>query len=94
MKRIKATAEIKELKELIRWQREKIIKLENKIDVLEEELIESKAKEGKGVLETTMESITNLVNSICGAIYDMPPDELEKLIIQNNDDEDGDSDAI
>ena len=94
MKRIKATAEIKELKELIRWQREKIIKLENKIDVLEDELIESKSKEGKGALETAMESISNLVNSICDAICGMPPDELEDLIIQNNDDEDGDSDAI
>lgn len=88
MKRIKANAEIRELKEIIRWQRKKIIKLETRIDVLEEELIESRAKEGKGALETTIECIGNLMKNICDAISGMPPDELESLIIQNNDDED------
>ena len=88
MKRIRANAEIRELKELIRWQREKIIKLETRIDVLEEELIESRAKEGKGCLETAIESIGDVMKSICDAISGMPPDELESLIIQNIDDED------
>ena len=85
---------IKDLKLMIEFQDQTITELYVKINELEAELEESRAKEGKGVLETTMESITNLVNNICGAINDMPPDELERLIIQNNDDEDGDSDAI
>ena len=85
---------IRDLRLIVENQDKMITELYVRIHELEVELEESRAKEGKGVLETTMESITNLVNGICSAIDGIPPDELEKLIIQNNDDEDGDSDAI
>ena len=97
MKRIKATAETRELKELIKWQREKIIKLETKIDVMEEEafvrynimteeLIESRAKEGKGALEKMMDGIADAVVGLGKMFSTMFPDDLKALVEVNDHD--------
>lgn len=64
MKRIKATAEIRALKELIRYQRCKIMELREENEKLREELIESKSKEGKGVLECVMQNLADAFSSM------------------------------
>lgn len=81
MRRIKATAEIKALKSIIREQNQEIINLNAQIYELEHQLEESKAKEGKGCLETAID----VMKSICNAISDLSPDELKALADGNYD---------
>ena len=64
MRRIKATAEIKALKNIIREQNQEIINLNAQIYELEHQLKESRAKEGKGCLETVMENLTQAFASL------------------------------
>lgn len=64
MKRIKATAEIRALKELIRYQRCKIIEFREENEKLREELIESKSKEGKGIMENLIEGISHALGAL------------------------------
>ena len=91
MKRIKATAEIRALKELIRYQRCKIMELSEENEKLREELIESKSKEGKGLLETVIENLADAFSSIDlnpfieKSLSDMNDDNLEITGGENND---------
>ena len=78
MKRIKATAEIKALKNIIREQNQKIINLNAQIYELENQLKESKSKEGKGCLEKAIDAIGNMFSSIdFSKLIEMHPDILE-----------------
>lgn len=83
MKRIKADSEVRALKAIIRQQRLKILELKEENYSLQKELEESRAKEGKGVLETMIESMTNMFASLT-------PSEL--LEIYKNEAEDETSD--
>lgn len=64
MRRIKATAEIKALKEILRNQRAEILFLHERIEQLENELRESRSKEGKGALETMIDGIKNAFETL------------------------------
>lgn len=68
--------EIKELKKITRAQRDEIIQLHARINELETQLEESRAKEGKGCLETVIESIGDAISNICNVFSEMSPEEL------------------
>ena len=68
--------EIRELKKITRAQRDEIIQLHAKINELETQLVESRAKEGKGCLETVIESIGDAISNICNVFSEMSPEEL------------------
>ena len=78
MKRIKETAEIKALKNIIRKQNQEIINLNAQIYDLEHQLKESKSKEGKGCLETMMKGLTQAFASLdFSKLIEMNPELLE-----------------
>lgn len=93
MKRI-TNAEIRALKEIIKAQDKKIESLELAFeqqrqltesckrdnDILWKELEESRAKEGKGVLETTLDSLGDLITSIADTILEINVDQLKELM--------------
>lgn len=54
--------------------------LEERIKELERELEESRAKEGKGALETVLESFGQLVASLNEALQGMSPEEIRELL--------------
>lgn len=84
MKRIKATDEVKALKNIIREQNQKIINLNAQIYELEHQLKESKSKEGKGCLETAMEGLTKAFASLdFSKMIESKPELLE---IENEED--------
>ena len=86
MKRIKATAEIKALKSIIREQNQEIINLNAQIYELEHQLKESRAKEGKGCLETVIENLTEAFASLdFSKLIEMNPELLE-ITGQEDDD--------
>lgn len=64
MRIFKATAENKELKRIIDTQNQEIINLNARIAELEHQLEESRAKEGKGCLETMLDAIADAMSSI------------------------------
>ena len=64
MRRIRATAEIKALKTVIYERTMEVIILRNENDELRKQLEESRAKEGKGCLETVMEGLTKAFASL------------------------------
>lgn len=63
MKRIRATAEIQALKIIIRERTDEVVFLRNENEELRKQLEESRAKEGKGILESTIDGICNALNS-------------------------------
>lgn len=76
-------AEIRALKKIIKEQREEIVDLRAQLE-------ESRSKEGKGVLENMMESISNCISSIdFSALMKMNhPDLLDdELTIENDEEE-------
>ena len=78
MRRIRATAEIKALKNIIRKQNQEIINLNAQIYELEHQLKESRAKEGKGCLETMLENLTKGFASLdFSKLIEMNPELLE-----------------
>ena len=88
MRRIKATAEVKALKSIIRKQNQEIINLNAQIYELEHQLEESRSKEGKGVMENMMESLSKFFSSIdFSALMKMNPDLLDNEITIENDEE-------
>ena len=95
MRRIKATFEIKCLKELLGIYRNRIINLnaenhqlwlENKD--LREQLEESRAKEGKGALEKMIDDIADAFAGISKMFSTMSSDDLKALVEANDDEED------
>lgn len=82
---------IKDMKnKRIRDLEHQITELNLRINELEAELEESRAKEGKGCLETVLESIGQLCSNICDAFSEMSPEELKALAEANNHDLDAD----
>ena len=77
--------EIRELKKITRAQRQEISELYSRINDLEAQLLESRAKEGKGCLERVIESIGNVVSNMCDAISEMSPEELRALADADDD---------
>jgi hypothetical protein len=64
--------------------------LEERIEELEKELEESRAKEGKGALETAFENFGHLIASINEAITVMPPEEIRELPRPDEEEEEHD----
>ena len=85
MKRIRATAEIKALKIIIRERTDEVVFLRNENKELRKQLEESRAKEGKGALEKMIEGIADAFANIGGIISSMSPDELKALADGNDD---------
>lgn len=100
MRRIRATFEIKCLKNLLGIYRNRIINLNAEIHQLtlenmelRQQLEESRAKEGKGALEKMIDGIADAVSGIGKMFSTMSPDEL-KALVEANDDEEDDNNAI
>lgn len=100
MRRIKATFEIRCLKELLGIYRNRIINLNAEIHQLtlenmelRKQLEESRAKEGKGALEKMIDDIADAVAGIGKMFSTMFPDDLKALAetIEANDEEDDDT---
>lgn len=64
MKRIRATAEIQALKIIIRERTDEVVYLRNENKELRKQLEESRAKEGKGILESAIDGMCKAFNSI------------------------------
>ena len=64
MKRIRATAEIKALKIIIRERTDEVVFLRNENEELRKQLEESRAKEGMGILESIIDGMCKAFNSI------------------------------
>lgn len=67
---------------------EKNDSLEARITELEKELEESRAKEGKGALETAIESFGQLVASLNEAMQGMSSEEIKELLRPDEEEED------
>lgn len=67
---------------------EKNDSLEARIKELEKELEESRAKEGKGALETAIENFGQLFSSINEALGTMTPKEIRELMRPDEEEED------
>lgn len=76
MRKIKSQ-EIRELKKITRAQRDEITQLNARINELETQLVESRAKEGMGVLETTINTFCEMIGHIGDALSEMSPDEIK-----------------
>ena len=87
MKRIRATAEIKALKIIIRERTDEVVYLRNENEELRKQLEESRAKEGKGALEKMVDGIADAVAGIGKMFSTMHPNELKALIEANDCDE-------
>lgn len=79
MKRIKATAEVQALKTIIRERTYEVILLRNENEELRKKLEESRAKEGKGALETLVDSMADAIANVGKMISTTPPIELKFL---------------
>lgn len=77
MKRSKSQ-EINALKYLLNQYRDEVIMLRNENDELREKLFESRAKEGKGCLEKTIDSVAEIISNI-GEIISKNPDLIGNL---------------
>lgn len=93
MKRIRATAEIKALKIIIRERTDEVVFLRNENKELRKQLEESRANEGKGALEKMIDGIADAVAGIGKMFSTMSPDEL-KAFAEANDEEDSENENI
>lgn len=76
MKRI-TSIEIQALKGILSIYRDENIMLRMENDELRKQLEESRAKEGKGVLEKMMDGISDVVAGLVNMFSSMSPDELK-----------------
>lgn len=67
---------------------ESLKKANERIQELEAQLEESRAKEGKGYLEAMVESFGQLVSSLNEALQGMTPEEIRELIRPDEEEED------
>lgn len=63
---------------------------EERIEELEKELEESRAKEGKGAFETALESFGQLVANLNEALQGLTSEEIRELLRQAEEEEDDD----
>lgn len=80
MKRIRATAEIKALKIIIRERTDEVVFLRNENEELRKQLEESRAKEGKGALEHMIDGIAD---AFANMVKIMNPDDFKARIVED-----------
>ena len=80
--------EIRVLKMLLCDQNDIIRHQQRRIDELEHQLEESRAKEGKGALENMIDSIADAVAGIGKMFSTMSQDELKELLIDTDEEDD------
>ena len=83
----KANERIKSLELAFEQQRQLTESCKRDNDILWKELEESRAKEGKGALETVIESIGQLVASLNEALQGMTPEEIRELLRPDEEEE-------